>query len=499
MSFYDNYPLTDTVREFLAQQPIKLLINGKWVPANSGKTLPVFDPSSGEIIAQVAAGDAADIDKAVAAARAALPAWKAVSPGERAEIIWRLSYLIERDAEHLAQLDTVSNGLPLDKTLNNEIPAVLDDLRYYAGWTTKLCGRTIPVSIPGFSVHTKIEPMGVCGAITPWNYPLEAFSGKVGPSLCCGNTLVLKPSEESPLSALWLGKLCLEAGIPSGVLNIIPGHGHEAGAALAEHMDVDKIGFTGSTAVGRKLINASAGNIKRLSLELGGKSPNVIFADADMDKAIEDSTWAIFGHSGQNCIAGSRLFVERSVYDLVVQRVAERAATIKIGSAFDPETEVGPVISAKQHKTVSDYIQKGIDEGATLRYGGGRPEGVPDGGYYIEPTIFIDVTDDMSIVKEEIFGPVLCILPFDSFDEMIARANDSDYGLASSIWTRDIVKAERFSHQIETGIVWVNGHALYDAPAPFGGYKQSGYGRDLGEASLQEYTKVKTVWVGNEE
>ena len=218
-----------------------------------------------------------------------------------------------------------------------------------------------------------------------------------------------------------------------------------------------------------------------------------------MDKAIEDSTWAIFGHSGQNCIAGSRLFVERSVYDLVVQRVAERAATIKIGSAFDPETEVGPVISAKQHKTVSDYIQKGIDEGATLRYGGGRPEGVPDGGYYIEPTIFIDVTDDMSIVKEEIFGPVLCILPFDSFDEMIARANDSDYGLASSIWTRDIVKAERFSHQIETGIVWVNGHALYDAPAPFGGYKQSGYGRDLGEASLQEYTKVKTVWVGNEE
>ena len=498
MSTFDNYPLTDAVREFLAQQPIKLLINGEWLSANSGKALPVYDPSSGEVIAQVAAGDKIDIDIAVAAARAALPSWKAIGPGERAEMIWRLSYLIERDAEHLAQLDTISNGLPLDKSLNNEIPAVLDDLRYYAGWTTKLCGKTIPVSIPGFSVYTKVEPMGVCGAITPWNYPLEAFSGKVGPSLSCGNTLVLKPSEESPLSALWLGKLCLEAGIPPGVLNIVPGNGHEAGAALAEHMDVDKIGFTGSTAVGRKLINASAGNIKRLSLELGGKSPNVIFADADMDKAIENATWAIFDHSGQNCIAGSRLFVERSVYDEVVRRIAERAATIKIGPAFDPETEVGPVVSAKQYKTVIDYIQKGSDEGATLHCGGGRPEDVPNGGYYIEPTIFTDVTDDMSIVQEEIFGPVLCVLPFDSFDEMIQRANTSKYGLASSIWTRDIIKAERFSQQIETGIVWINGHALYDAPAPFGGYKQSGYGRDLGEASLQEYTKVKTVWVGYE-
>lgn len=496
MNALNDYPLSDAVREFLAEQPIRILINGEWRTAASGATLPVYDPSSGEVITQISAGDIPEIDLAVSAARAALPAWKAISPSARAEIIWRLTYLIERDAEHLAQLDTLCNGLPMEKTRNGEIPAVLDDLRYFAGWTTKLCGKTIPVSIPGFSVYTKIEPMGVCGAITPWNYPMEAFSGKVGPSLSCGNTLVLKPSVEAPLSALWLGKLCMEAGIPPGVLNIVTGLGTKAGAALSAHMDVDKIGFTGSTEVGRRLIEASTGNIKRLSLELGGKSPNVIFADADMDRAVENATWAIFDHSGQNCVAGSRLFIERPICNEVVERISERASRIKIGPAFDPETEVGPVVSEKQYKAITSYIQKGIDEGATLSFGGSRPEGVPEGGYYIEPTIFTDVTDNMTIVREEIFGPVLTVLPFDNFDEMIRRANNSIYGLASSIWTRDICKAERFAQEIEAGIVWINGHALYDAPAPFGGYKQSGYGRDLGEASLEEYTKVKTVWVG---
>lgn len=303
MSIHNGYPLSDAVRDFLAEQPTRMLINGEWREATSGKTLPVYDPSSGEIVAQVAAGDKAEINMAVSAARAALPNWKAISPGERSEMMWRLTYLIERDADHLAQLDTLSNGLTIDKTRNSEIPAILDDFRYFAGWTTKLCGKTIPVSIPGYSVHTIREPMGVCGAITPWNYPMEAFSGKVGPSLCSGNTLVLKPSVEAPLSALWLGKLCMEAGIPPGVLNIVTGRGTTAGAALTAHMDVNKIGFTGSTEVGRRLIEASTSNIKRLSLELGGKSPNVIFADANLNKAIKESTWAIFGHSGQNCVA----------------------------------------------------------------------------------------------------------------------------------------------------------------------------------------------------
>lgn len=498
MSILDTYPLSDAVREFLAQQPVPLQINGEDRAAASGKTTAIFDPSSGEVISHVAAGGKADIDAAVKAARAALPAWRAVSPAARTELLWRLTQLIERDAEHLGQLDTLTNGLPLKKTCQDEIGAVIDDFRYYAGWTTKLCGRTIPISIPGFSVHTLREPMGVVGAITPWNYPMEAFSGKVGPALSCGNTLVLKPAEEAPLSALWLGKLCLEAGVPPGVLNIVTGLGPEAGASLAEHMDVDKIGFTGSTAVGRKLIQASVGNIKRLSLELGGKSANVIFADADLDKAIEQSTWAIFAHSGQNCIAGSRLFVERVVYEQVVDRIAARATQIRMGPAFDPATEVGPLVSAKQLATVTKYIQTGIDEGATLRLGGGQPTGLPEGGYYVEPTIFTDVTDDMTIVREEIFGPVLAVLPFDDFEEMIERANSSIYGLAASVWTRSLSKAQRFSREVEAGIVWINGHALYDAPASFGGYKQSGYGRDLGEESLAEYTKVKTVWVGHD-
>ena len=498
MSILDTYPLSNAVREFIDQQPLPLLINGEERPSSCGGTTPIFDPSSGEIVAHVAAGNKADIDAAVQSARAALPAWKAVSPAARTEMLWNLTQLIERDAEHLGQLDTLTNGLPLEKTCQDEIGAVVDDFRYYAGWTTKLCGKTIPTSIPGYSIHTLREPMGVVGAITPWNYPMEAFSGKVGPALSCANTLVVKPAEEAPLSALWLGKLCLEAGIPPGVLNIVTGAGPEAGAALSEHLDVDKVGFTGSTAVGRKLIQASVGNIKRLSLELGGKSANVIFADADLDKSIEQSTWAIFAHSGQNCIAGSRLFVERKVYDEVVAGITNRASEIRMGPAFDPATQVGPLVSAKQLATVNRYIQSGIDEGATLHLGGARPPGFPRGDITLSLRFFTDVTDDMTIVKEEIFGPVLAILPFDDFDEVIERANNSIYGLAASVWTQNLSKAQRFSQQIEAGIVWINGHALYDAPASFGGYKQSGYGRDLGEESLAEYTKIKTVWVGHD-
>jgi acyl-CoA reductase-like NAD-dependent aldehyde dehydrogenase len=473
-----------------------MLIGGEWCTARSGRVFPVYDPSSGEVLAQVAEGGKEDIDAAVTAARAALPKWKSLMPAERAAKLWKLSELVERDADDLALIDTFNVGLPIAKTRNGEIPAAVEDLRYYAGWTTKLEGRTIPVSIPGYTVYTVREPMGVCGAITPWNYPMEAFTGKVGPALACGNTLVLKPAEETPLSALWLGRLCLEAGVPAGVLNVVPGQGESAGAALSEHPLVAKIGFTGSTEVGRKIVHASAGNLKRLSLELGGKSPNVIFADADFELAIQSALWAIFSHAGQNCIAGSRLYVERSIYPRVIERLIQLIGGIRLGSAHRRDTQVGPLISATQLERVRRYIEQGCTDGARLTHGGSRPPGLPEGGYYLEPTIFTDVRDNMTLLREEIFGPVIAVLPFDNFEQLIAQANDSNYGLAASIWTRDLQRAHRFANEVEAGIVWINGHGLYDSAVPFGGFKHSGYGRDLGAASLEEYTQVKSVWVG---
>jgi acyl-CoA reductase-like NAD-dependent aldehyde dehydrogenase len=492
----DLLTLSPRVRQFMAADPVKMLIGGEWCTARSGRVFPVYDPSSGEVLAQVAEGGKEDIDAAVAAARAALPKWKSLMPAERAAKLWKLSELVERDADDLALIDTFNVGLPIAKTRNGEIPAAVEDLRYYAGWTTKLEGRTIPVSIPGYAVYTVREPMGVCGAITPWNYPMEAFTGKVGPALACGNTLVLKPAEETPLSALWLGRLCLEAGIPAGVLNVVPGQGESAGAALSEHPLVAKIGFTGSTEVGRKIVHASAGNLKRLSLELGGKSPNVIFADADFELAIQSALWAIFSHAGQNCIAGSRLYVERSIYPRVIERLIQLISGIRLGSAHRRDTQVGPLISARQLERVRHYIEQGCTEGARLTHGGSRPPGLPEGGYYLEPTVFTDVRDNMTLLREEIFGPVIAVLPFDNFEQLIAQANDSNYGLAASIWTRDLQRAHRFANEVEAGIVWINGHGLYDSAVPFGGFKHSGYGRDLGAASLEEYTQVKSVWVG---
>jgi acyl-CoA reductase-like NAD-dependent aldehyde dehydrogenase len=492
----EQLTLTPRVRQFLTAAPVRMLIGGEWCTARSGRTFSVYDPSSGEVLAQVAEGGAEEIDAAVAAARAALPRWKSLMPAERAARLWKLSELIERDADDLAIIDTFNVGLPISRTRNGEIPAAVEDLRYYAGWTTKLEGRTIPVSIPGFTVYTVLEPMGVCGAITPWNYPMEAFTGKVGPALACGNTLVLKPAEETPLSALWLGRLAMEAGVPAGVLNVVPGQGDSAGAALSAHPLVAKIGFTGSTEVGRKIVHASAGNLKRLSLELGGKSPNVIFADADFDQAIRSASSAIFSHAGQNCIAGSRLYVEKAIYERAVERLIEVTRGIRLGSAHYRETQVGPLVSATQLERVRHYIKQACTEGARLTQGGSRPPGVPEGGYYLEPTVFTDVRDDMTIMREEIFGPVVAVLPFDNFDQLIAQANDSNYGLAASIWTRDLRRAHRFANEVEAGIVWINGHGLYDSAVPFGGSKHSGYGRDLGAASLKEYTQLKSVWVG---
>ena len=351
--------LTPEVRKFLGAAPVKMLINGEWRDARSGRTFEVYDPSTGEVLAHVAEGATEDVEAAVVAARAALPRWKSMTPADRAARLWKLTELIERDADHLALIDTFNNGLPFSKTRHGEIPAAIEDLRYYAGWATKLEGRTIPVSIPGYTVYTVREPMGVCGAITPWNYPMEAFTGKVGPALACGNTLVLKPAEETPLSALWLGRLCMEAGIPAGVINIVPGYGEQAGAALSAHPAVAKIGFTGSTEVGRKIVHASAGSLKRLSLELGGKSPNVLFADADLDKAINSALMAIFSHAGQNCIAGSRLYVEKPIYEQTVAQLIELTQRIRLGSAHRGDTQVGPLVSAAQLKRVLRYIEQG--------------------------------------------------------------------------------------------------------------------------------------------
>jgi acyl-CoA reductase-like NAD-dependent aldehyde dehydrogenase len=497
MTEQPSYPLSAEVRAFLSDEPLRMLVGSEWQLAASGRAFPVFDPSTGQVIAHVAEGDTMDIDRAVSAAEEAFPRWQKVSPAERARLIWRLSELIERDADHLAQLDTLNVGLPLSKTRFGEIPAIVDDFRYYAGWPTKIHGKTLPASSTSLTVYTVREPIGVCGAIIPWNFPLPGVSGKLGPALACGNVVVLKPAEESPLSALWLGRLFLEAGFPPGVVNIVPGFGETAGAALANHPGVRKVGFTGSTEVGRKIVQASAGNLKRVSLELGGKSPNVVLADADLDLAADRAVWAIFSHAGQNCIAGSRMYIEDAVYEEVVERVCQLTRKIRVGVAFDPETQVGPLISSRQLDRVLGYVRQGIQAGAVIRLGGGRPNGVPDSGFFLEPTVFVDASEDMAIVREEIFGPVLAILPFDSFDDLIERANNTEYGLAAAIWTRDLKRAHQFARVAQAGTVWINGYGLADAPAPFGGLKQSGFGRELGEASLDEYLQTKTVWVNH--
>lgn len=489
--------LDPKVIAFLEEQPLKLLIGGEWRPAVAGGTFPVYDPSQGKVIAHVAAAEAADVDLAVKAARRAFlsPDWADLTPAERTNRIWRLAELVERDAEFMAQLDSLNAGLPLQVTRGVEGPVMAGDLRYYAGWASKLHGQSIPVNNPGRLVYTLREPMGVCGAIVAWNYPMIAISGKLGPALACGNTVVLKPAEQAPLSALWFGRLAEEAGFPPGVINIVTGFGETAGAAITSHPDVNKVGFTGSTEVGRKIIQASAGNIKRVSLELGGKSPSLIFADANLEEAIEGSLWGIFNHSGQVCTAGSRLFVERRVLDHVLEGLVAKAKAIRVGPALDPDTQAGPLVSKKQLERVEGFIQAGLASGARLCVGGGRPEGVPEDGYFLSPTVFTDVPGDHSLACQEIFGPVLVVAPFDSWEEVMQKANAIPYGLAATIWTGDMERAIRFSRQAQAGIIWINGHGLYDSSAPYGGYKQSGYGREMGEASLDEYTQVKTVWM----
>jgi acyl-CoA reductase-like NAD-dependent aldehyde dehydrogenase len=474
-----------------------MLIGGEWVEAASGKTFDTLNPSTGQVLAKVAEGEAEDINRAVAAAQKAFQggSWPKLTPSMRGRLLWKLADLIETNAQELAQLESLDNGKPIKFARAADVPLTADHFRYFAGWATKLEGDTIPVSIPNMFAYTLREPLGVVGQIIPWNFPLQMAAWKLAPALACGNTVVLKPAEQTPLTALRLGELICEAGFPPGVVNIVPGFGETAGAALAAHPGVDKIAFTGSTEVGKKILVASAGNLKKITLELGGKSPNIIFPDADLPGAIRGASNAIYFNQGQVCTAGSRLFVHKSVYDEVLSGLSEYAGKLKVGVGLDPATDVGPLVSQTQLNRVSQYIETGKQEGATLARGGERVNGELENGYFLQPTIFDRVSDDMTIAKEEIFGPVVVALPFEDIEELAARANNSIYGLAAGVWTNDVKKAHKMAAALKAGVIWVNTYNMFDAAAPFGGYKQSGYGREMGHAVLEAYTQLKTVWL----
>ena len=478
----------------VAIKATRLLINNQWVNSESGKTFPTINPATGEEIAQVAAADSADVDRAVRAARAAFEGgpWRKISAAERGRLLNRLADLIERNADELALLESLDNGKPYQVAKAADLPLTIACYRYFAGWADKVQGKTIPIAGDYFC-YTRHEPVGVVGQIIPWNFPLLMQAWKLGPALATGNTVVMKPAEQTPLTALRVGELIVEAGFPEGVVNLLPGYSPTAGAAIANHMDVDKVAFTGSTEVGHLIMEASAkSNLKRVTLELGGKSPNIVFADADMDQAIEGSHFALFFNQGQCCCAGSRLFVEDKCYDEFVEKSVARAKARKVGDPFDASTEQGPQVDRAQFDKVLSYIDAGKREGASLLCGGGR---WGDRGYFVEPTVFADVEDHMKIAEEEIFGPVMSIIKFKDMSDVIGRANRTMYGLAAAVWTRDIGKAHAIANGVRAGTVWVNCYDVFDAAAPFGGFKQSGIGRELGEYGLQQYTEVKTVTV----
>ncbi len=483
------------VQEFVSR-PRKMFIDGKWVEAASGKTFPTYNPATGEVLAQIAEGDREDIDRAVKAARRAFEsdAWADMTASQRGRLIWRLGDLIEEHLEEFAQLESLDNGKPLSVARVADVPLAVDLFRYMAGWATKIEGNTIPISASSkhvkYFAYTRREPVGVVGQIIPWNFPLLMAAWKLGPALATGCTVVLKPAEQTPLSALLLAELIAEAGFPEGVVNVVPGYGETAGAALASHPDVDKVAFTGSTEVGKLILQAAAGNLKKVSLELGGKSPNVVFADADMKATIPGAAGAIFFNHGQCCCAGSRLYVEQSIFDHVVQGVAEQAKKIKVGPGFDPETSMGPLVSEEQLHRVCSYLEIGLSEGAEAVVGGHKR---PGSGYFVEPTVMVKTKPEMKVVREEIFGPVVCAMPFRDVDKLIAEANQSEYGLAAAVWTRDISKAHRIAEKLRAGTVWINCYNVFDAALPFGGYKQSGWGREMGHEVLEMYTEVKAV------
>ncbi|HEY8639149.1 MAG TPA: aldehyde dehydrogenase family protein [Solirubrobacterales bacterium] len=486
----------ERAREFVGREH-PMLIGGDWVNAASGRTFDVYDPASGEVLGQVARADSEDIDRAVKTARAAFETgpWSRMTASDRGRAIHRLGDLILENGDELATLESIDNGKPLGVARAADIPLAADLFHYMSGWATKNTGSTIPLNVPympgaEFHAYTLHEPVGVVGQIIPWNFPLLMAAWKLGPALACGCTVVLKPAEQTPLSALRLGELILEAGIPEGVVNIVTGFGEEAGAPLAAHDDVDKVAFTGSAEVGKLIVQAAVGNLKKVSLELGGKSPNVVFADADPEEAILGAANAIFFNHGQCCCAGSRLFAEESVYDDVVAGVSDHAKQIKVGSGLDPQSEMGPLVSQEQLDRVCGFLESGEAEGAETVVGGRR---IGDSGYFVEPTVLAGTNPKMKVEAEEIFGPVVTVKPFRSTDELLPSANDSTYGLAAGIWTSDISKAHRTAKQLRAGTVWINCYNVFDAALPFGGYKESGWGREMGPEALELYTEVKAV------
>jgi phenylacetaldehyde dehydrogenase len=485
-----------TVEAFTAA-PRKLFINGQWTDAASGRTFETPNPATGETLANVAEGDAEDINRAVRAARKAFDdgPWGRMTPSERGRIIWRIGDLILEHADELAQLESLDNGKPVAVARGADVPLAADLFHYMAGWATKIEGNTIDISVPympgaNFHSYTLREPLGVVGQIIPWNFPLLMAAWKLGPALTTGNCVVLKPAEQTPLTALLLAELIAEAGIPDGVVNVVTGFGETAGAALAAHDDVDKVAFTGSTEVGKLIVAASgASNLKKLTLELGGKSPNIVFDDADTG-AVEGAANAIFFNHGQCCVAGSRLFVQEDRFDEVVNGVAEIAKGIKLGPGMESGTQMGPLVSEEQLQRVTGFLDSGREDGATTITGGGR---FGDHGYFVEPTVITNTRPEMKIVREEIFGPVVVAAPFRSLDEIAAEANNSSYGLGAGIWTRDISKAHALAKKLRAGTVWINCYNVFDASLPFGGYKQSGWGREMGHQVLEAYTEVKAV------
>ena len=487
--------MTDTLAPV---RPGKLILNGEAVDALSGRTFITVNPATEEPICAVAEAGPEDVDRAVKAARAAFEGgpWPKLRPADRQRVLWKLGDLILDHADELARLETLDNGKPIFESRQIDVPMVANCFHYFSGWATKLAGETLPVS-PAFFTYTLREPLGVVGAIIPWNFPMIMVGWKVAPALATGNCVVLKPAELTPLTAIRIGELALEAGLPPGVLNILPGKGSVAGEAMVKHPGVDKITFTGSTEVGRHIMKLCADGMKKVTLELGGKSPNIVFADADLDAAVRGATTAIFYGKGEVCAAGSRLLVESSVHDEFVGRLAERAGKLQPADPLDPKTRLGALVSEKQMNTVLGYVETGVGEGAKLVAGGKRAP-VNGKGYFVQATVLDQVENRMRVAQEEIFGPVLAVIRFDDADDAVKKGNDIVYGLAAGVWTRDVKKAHAVARRLQAGTVWINAYNFYDAGMPFGGYKSSGFGRDLGPDSLREYTQTKSVWVSTE-
>jgi acyl-CoA reductase-like NAD-dependent aldehyde dehydrogenase len=476
-------------------KPGKLLIDGQWV--DGSKKFNTINPATEEVLTEVAEASASDVDRAVEAARRALEdrngPWRKLSASERGRLIWKLADLVEKNIDELAELETLDNGKPIFESRYVDMPMVVDVLRYYAGLATKIHGETVNTFETAFT-YTLREPVGVVGLIVPWNFPLLLASWKLGPALACGNTLVLKPAEQTPLTTLKLGELVIEAGFPAGVINVLTG-GPETGKAIVAHPGIDKIAFTGSTAVGKEIMRGAADTLKRVTLELGGKSPNIVFADADVDNAVKGAINGIFYGKGEVCNAGSRLFLESKLKDEFTEKLVARASKMRPADPLDPKTRLGAIVSQEQMKTVLGFIEAGKSEGAKLVSGGSRTSVNGSKGFFIEPTIFGDVKNNMKIAQEEIFGPVLSVLTFDDMDEVIERANSNPYGLAAAVWTRDVKNAHMVSRRLKAGTVWINTYGLMDAALPFGGYKSSGFGRELGAHAIEHYTELKTVWL----